>query len=112
MSDRDAEAFAHYDEPDKREPAEGPVHRRRRRTLTQHVPVRFPASTISKVRELAEDDGMSVSAWIRHTVERELARRGASGPGGEVQTDARVAAERLREDLAELTAALERSESR
>ncbi len=112
MSDRDAEAFAHYDDPGKREPAEGPARRRRGRALTQHVPVRFAASTISKVRELAEGDGMSVSAWIRRTVERELARRGAPASAGETQTDARAAAERLREDLAELTAALERSESR
>ena len=108
MSDRDAEAFEHYDDPSRREPAEGPPRRRRKRALTQHVPVRFPASTIATVRELAEGDGMSVSAWIRHTVEQEIARRGASERG---TTDTRRAVERLQQDLAELTAALERSES-
>ena len=109
MSDRDTEAFEHYDDPSNREPTEGPPRRRRARALTQHVPVRFPASTIAKVRDLAEGDGMSVSAWIRHTVEQEVARRGAAERG---TTDARLAVERLRQDLAELTAALDRGESR
>ena len=109
MSDRDAEAFEYYDDPSKREPVEGPPRRRRNRALTQHVPVRFQASTIASVRELADADGMSVSAWIRHTVEQEIARRGASERG---TTDTRRAVERLQQGLAELTAALERSESR
>ena len=107
MSDGDAAAFEYYDDPSKREPAGEPPRHRRPRALTQHVPVRFPESTIVKVRELAESDGMSVSAWIRHAVEQEMARRGASKRG---TTDTQRAVERLREDLAELTAALERSE--
>lgn len=111
MSNRDAEAFEYYDDPSRREPAEGPPRRRRERALTEHVPIRFPASTVAKVRENAESDGMAVSAWIRHTVEREVARRAAPELQAERQTDARTAVERLREDLAELTAALERGES-
>jgi hypothetical protein len=109
MSDSDATTFEYYDDPSRREPADGPPRRRRQRALTQHVPVRFPESTIQRVRDLAEADGMSVSAWIRHTVEQEIVRRGASGRGA---TDTRRAVERLQQDLAELTAALDRSEPR
>jgi hypothetical protein len=110
MSDRDA--FDYYDDPNNREPAEGPPQRRRGRALTEHVPVRFPASTVTTVRELAEADGMSVSAWIRHTVEREVVRRTGPGLPAETQTDARAAVDRLRQDLVVLTAALDRSDSR
>jgi hypothetical protein len=112
VSNRDAEAFEYYDDPSKREPAEGPPRRRRERALTQHVPVRFPASTVATVRELAEADGLSVSAWIRHAVEREVDRRAAPELSAQTQTDARAAIDRLRHDLAELTAALDRGESR
>src|SRR4051794_27639814 len=108
MTDRDAEAFEHYDDPARREPADGQPRRRRERALTQHVPVRFPASTVETVRELAEADGMSVSAWIRRTVERELAAK--SAPGAErPSADAQAAVQRLQRDLADLAAALERS---
>jgi hypothetical protein len=109
VTERDAEAFEHYDDPANREPASGPPRRRRERNLTQHVPVRFPATTVEAVRELAEADGVSVSAWIRRTVERAVNERTAAG---ESPSDARVAVERLQRDLADLAAALERSESR
>lgn len=112
MSDRDAEAFEHYDDPAHREPAPGPPRRRGERALTQHVPVRFPASTVEVLRELAEADGMSVSAWIRHTVEQAVAKRSAPELASKAQTDTRAAVERLQHDLAELAATLERSESR
>ena len=107
MSDRDAEAFDHYDDAANREPAPGPPRRRRERALTQHVPVRFPAATVEAVRELAEADGMSVSAWIRRTVERAIDER--TNPD---ETDARATVKQLQKDLAELAAALDRSESR
>jgi hypothetical protein len=51
------------------EPAAGQPRRRADRALAEHVPVRFPAATIEVVRELAETDGMTVSAWIRRAVE-------------------------------------------
>lgn len=53
----------------------GPARRRSapRRPLTGHVPVRFDATTIAAVKERAEADGMTVSAWIRRLVARELA---------------------------------------
>jgi Mobilization protein NikA len=107
MSDRDAESFEHYDDPARREPATGPPRRRRERALTQHVPVRFPAATVEAVRELAEADGMSVSAWIRRTVERAVNE--STNPD---ETDARAAVKQLQKDLAQLAAALDRSESR
>lgn len=71
----DAEAFEHYEDPTHRDPAPGPARRRRERTLTQHVPVRFPTETVEAVRELAKADGLSVSAWIRRAIDR--ARAGA-----------------------------------
>lgn len=108
----DAEAFEYYEDPAKREPAPGPPRRRPERPLTQHVPVRFPAETIEQVKRLADADGMTVSAWIRRAVERALRQREAVGAEpAEVGDDARAVVERLQRDVAELAAALERSES-
>ncbi len=78
MSDDDAEAFEHYDDSAGREPALGPPRRRREHVSEQHVPVRFPAATIEAVGELVEADGMSVSAWIRRSVDRAVEDRTAS----------------------------------
>jgi hypothetical protein len=66
---------------------------------------------VEAVRELADADGMSVSAWIRRTVERAVEER--TTPGGVTQgpTDAQAAVMQLQKDLADLAAALERSES-
>jgi len=111
MSDPDTEAFEHYEEPDRREPPPGPPHRRRQRNFTQHVPVRFPTSTVEAVRRLAEADGISVSAWIRRAVEQALRTGTAAGESDEGAPDTRLAVARLQRDLAELAAALERSES-
>jgi hypothetical protein len=95
MSDSDLEAIKHYEEAADREPAPGPTQRRRERAVIQHVPVRFPASTVDVVRELAERDGMSVSAWIRRTVEREAARRATPELQAEMRADARAVVKRL-----------------
>jgi len=111
MTDRDAEAFEHYEDPAHREPAPGPARRRRGRTLTQHVPVRFPTETVDAVRELAEADGLSVSAWIRRTVDRAVAERGAPRSGAALPPDAQAAVERLQREIADLAAVLERSGS-
>ncbi len=109
----DAEAFEYYEDPTKREPAPGRPRRRPERPLTQHVPVRFPAETIEQVKRLAEADGMTVSAWIRRAIERTLRQHGAPrAEGAEPGDDARTVVERLQRDVAELAAALERSESR
>lgn len=66
----DAEFYA---DPANQVPA-GPAQRRKapRRPLTGHVPVRFDDKTIAAVKERAEAEGMTVSAWIRRLVAREL----------------------------------------
>lgn len=112
MSDPDAEAFEHYDDPARREPAPGRPRRRPDRALTEHVPVRFPAATIEAVRQLAEADGMTVSAWIRRAVEAAMRGRTSapSGESGELNEEAQVVVERLRKDVDDLVAALERSD--
>ncbi len=112
MSDPDAEAFEYYDDPARREPAPGRPRRRPERALTEHVPVRFPAATIDAVRQLAETDGMTVSAWIRRAVEAATqGRTGApKGDSAESNEQAHVVVERLRKDVDDLVAALERSD--
>lgn len=37
--------------------------------------IRFAPSVVQQARRLAEQDGASLSAWIRRLVERELSRR-------------------------------------
>jgi hypothetical protein len=112
MSDPDTEAFEHYDDPARREPAPGRPRRRPDRALTEHVPVRFPTATIEIVRQLAEADGMTVSAWIRRAVESATRGR-TSGPAresAEPNEQAQAVVERLRKDVDDLVAALERSD--
>ncbi len=83
MTDPDAEAFEYYDEPAHRKPVAGAPQRRPDRTLTEHVPVRFPAATIEAVRELAETDGMtlgkmdSAGGRVGNAEPKTHARRGA-----------------------------------
>lgn len=72
--------------------------------MTGHVPVRFPAETPEEIRELAEADDLTVSAWIRRAVDRTLRQEGGS--------DARTIVRRLQRDIADLAAALERVEPR
>ncbi len=108
MSDPDREAFEHYEDPARREPAPGRPRRRPDRALTEHVPVRFPAATIEVVRKLAEGDGMTVSAWIRRAVES--AARGRTGTLTKSSEQAHVVVERLRKDVDDLVAALEHSD--
>jgi predicted DNA binding CopG/RHH family protein len=112
MSDPDAEAFERYDEQARREPAPGRPRRRPDRALTEHVPVRFPTVTIEAVRQLAEADGMTVSAWIRRAVEAAARVRtnALSGESAELNEEAQVVVERLRKDVDDLVAALERSD--
>lgn len=113
MSGADAEAFEHYEDPGRREATADRPRRRPDRALTEHVPVRFPAATIDAVRRLAEADGMTVSAWIRRAVES--AARGRTGAltgeeCAESNEQAHVVVERLRKDVDDLAAALERSD--
>lgn len=66
------EEYDFYAAPENQEP-QGPP-KRRRRPLTELVPVRFSDDVVSEVRRRAEADDRSVSAWIRRAVERELDR--------------------------------------
>ena len=59
-----------YAVPDNQTP-QGPA-RRRNAKLTELVPVRFPPETLAKIRDAADADDRSVSAWIRRAVDHEL----------------------------------------
>jgi hypothetical protein len=76
MSDRDDAAAAYYENPENRRL----TGRGRKRSgqvpgLTTHVPVRFSAAVIERVKELAGEDGKTVSSWIRDVVDQEILRR-------------------------------------
>ncbi|QWT25370.1 ribbon-helix-helix domain-containing protein [Subtercola sp. PAMC28395] len=66
------EEFEFYAKPENQVPT-GPAVRRRKR-LSEPVPVRFPDDLLQRVREKAEADDRSVSSWIRRAVEHELDR--------------------------------------
>ena len=72
----DEMAAQFYDDPRNLEPVGG-AQRPPRSTarLASHVPVRFSSSTITKVKQLADEDGLTVSSWVRRLVEREADRR-------------------------------------
>lgn len=64
--------YDHYSDPQNQQPQGSP--RRRRQPLTTSVPVHFPDDLLDEVKRAAEADDLSVSAWIRRAVERELTR--------------------------------------
>jgi hypothetical protein len=72
MSNRD-NAAAYYEQAENLEPA-GLARRRSgpARRLTTHIPVRFSAAVIERVKELAADEGKTVSFWIRDVVDQEV----------------------------------------
>jgi hypothetical protein len=103
--DDDATAWKHYDDETMREASAGPAQTPRRPSLSAQVPIRFSPGTVAAVGRAAESDGMSVSSWIRHLVEKELSRRDASsGPTG--RAAAQAAIETARRALGELEHAL------
>ena len=63
---------AYYEEQENQVPIGPPVRRRRR--LSEPVPVRFPETLLAHVRERAAADDRSLSSWIRRAVEHELAK--------------------------------------
>jgi hypothetical protein len=76
MTKRDDNAAQFYSDPKNRQP----VGRGRKQDaspgrLANHVPIRFSTETISRVKVLAELDGLTVSSWVRGVVEREIERR-------------------------------------
>ena len=77
MSDRDDAAAEYYEDPTHRRLTGSPRKRSGQAPrLTTHVPVRFSATVIERVKELAAEDGKSVSSWIRDVVDREVTRNG------------------------------------
>ncbi len=76
MAERDDAAAAYYENPENRR-LTGPGIKRPGQAprLSTHVPIRFSAAIIERVKELAGDDGKTVSSWIRDVVEREVLRR-------------------------------------
>jgi hypothetical protein len=71
-SDEDSVAF--YADP-KNQQTTGRAVRRAGKALSTHVPVRFSPDMIAAVKRLADRDHMTVSAWIRRVVAREIERR-------------------------------------
>lgn len=69
----DAAAAKFYADEKNLEPA-GPMVWRKARNgpMPGHVPVRFDEATIAAVKARAEVSGMTVSAWIRQVIAREL----------------------------------------
>lgn len=74
-SNPDCAAYLHYLDPANRHPADT-AHARavQPRQLSSHVPIRFRPEVIEQVKALAEDEGLTVSAWIRRAVEVALQR--------------------------------------
>lgn len=50
------------------------------------MPIRFSAGIIERVKDLAAEDGKTVSSWIRDVVEREVLRRERSKTVGIMPT--------------------------
>jgi hypothetical protein len=76
MSDRDDAAAAYYEDPEHRQLKGSPRKRSGQAPrLSTHVPVRFSATVIERVKELAIEDGKTVSSWIRDVVDQEVLRR-------------------------------------
>ena len=76
MAKQDDIAAQYYEDPANLQVA-GPPQRlgRTGAQLSNHIPIRFSAAAIAKVKYLADEDGLTVSSWVRRLVERELERR-------------------------------------
>src|SRR5436305_5349231 len=75
MSKQDDADAAFYDNPENLR-TRGPIHRRAGQPrLSSHTPVRFEPETIAAIRQFSDEDGLTVSAWVRRVVNREIQRR-------------------------------------
>lgn len=77
MSKRDDSNAAFYADHARIQLGGAPIRRKAADRLESHVPIRFRKETIDRVRSLAESDGLTVSSWIRTSVEKEVERRSA-----------------------------------
>jgi hypothetical protein len=74
--DADAAACAFYADPAHLVPV-GPAHKPQRPVKSAHVPVRFDPEMVAAMRRWSDEDGMTVSAWVRKLVRDEISRRDA-----------------------------------
>lgn len=72
--DPDAAACAYYADPAHLVPT-GPAHKPRRPVKSALVPVRFDPGMVAAIRRWSDEDGMTVSAWVRKLVRDEIGRR-------------------------------------
>ncbi|HEX3959787.1 MAG TPA: hypothetical protein VHZ03_24665 [Trebonia sp.] len=68
------QAYDFYKDPENQEPT-GPGQRRVGRRLSSTMPIRFSREMIDAVKHFADQDGMTVGAWVRRVVDKELQRR-------------------------------------
>ncbi len=71
----DEKAAEFYADPANRSSAAKQPTRRKTQGLTTHVPIRFRPESLEALKQLANDDGMTVSGWVRHLCEREIDAR-------------------------------------
>ena len=76
----DTAASAYAADPSLLDPA-GPAQHLpgRRSRLGGAVPVRFPPEVVERIKAVAEQESMTVSAWVRAQVEKALEDRSAGG---------------------------------
>lgn len=108
----DAEAWEFYKDPANLEPApDAEVVRRGPlppSALKGHVPIRFTSEKLQEIAPIAAADGLTVSSWIRHTVDAELSRRAegeASEPTELLENARRLLDEALDDAIARIKAA-------
>lgn len=70
----EAQAHEFYKDPEHLAAA-GPGEQRQRPMKSAMVPVRFSQDMIAAVKRFANQDGVTVSTWIRRLVSREIQRR-------------------------------------
>jgi hypothetical protein len=76
MSEKDDAAAAYYRDPANRMsdgPGNGLPGRPER--LSDHVPIRLDRATVTAIKRFSDEDGMTVSSWVRHVVKQEVERR-------------------------------------
>ncbi|MBI4259127.1 MAG: hypothetical protein HY658_01045 [Actinobacteria bacterium] len=96
----DRAAFEQYDDPASSK-LQGEARGRKSKTpLSTHVPIRFRPELIELVKHFAEQDGRTVSSWIRHLVERAVRAREAAESRTLVRHQGQVTAFRVSRSLA------------
>lgn len=75
---RDIEAEKYDADASLLEPSGEPRRMRQRpQKLGGAVPIRFTPDTIARIKRIADEEGVTVSVWVRSEVERALSRREA-----------------------------------